>query len=126
MEARVRTPVDLRLGSVLEPVSEMADVIVSNPPYLTEAEFAALDADVRDYEPSLALVGGADGLAPTRALLVQARDRLRPGGLLAVEVDSSRAETVQALARKTGWASGRIAPDVFGRSRYFLAGGGSE
>lgn len=125
--ARQRPPlpsVEFRLGSLFDPVAgERFDVIVSNPPYVTEAEFAALDPSVRDYEPRQALVSGPDGLAHTRAILEAAGDHLRPGGLLALEVDSRRAGAVADCACAWGW-SARIEHDVFDRPRYLLAGKG--
>lgn len=97
------------------------DAIVSNPPYVTAAEYAGLDASVRDFEPALALVGGADGTEPTRRLIDGAAHHLADGGLLAIEVDCSRGEAVAAYARTRGWPDARIAADVFGRPRFFLA-----
>ncbi|MBI4422049.1 MAG: peptide chain release factor N(5)-glutamine methyltransferase, partial [Gemmatimonadetes bacterium] len=116
-------PVELRAGWWLEPVDAPVDVIVANPPYVTEAEFAVLEPSVRAFEPALALVAGADGLGPTRRIVEQARARLRTGGLLAVEVDSGRAGAALALAREAGFADARLAADWFGRDRYLLATG---
>jgi release factor glutamine methyltransferase len=123
--ARLRPPLpslDFRLGSLFQPVEgESFDVVVSNPPYVTEAEFAALDRSVRDCEPREALVSGADGLAHTRAILDAAGGYLKPGGLLALEVDSRRAGAVADHARARGWVAW-VEQDVFGRPRYLFAG----
>ena len=117
-----RTAVEFRAGDLLWPIGpERLDVIVSNPPYVTADEWAALDAGVREHEPRMALVAGADGLAHIRGLLRQAGSRLREGGLLALEVDCRRAGQALACARAHGWASARIEPDLFGRERYLLA-----
>lgn len=114
--------VELRLGSWFEPVAgEQFDVIVSNPPYVAEGEYAELDLGVRDFEPRLALVSGSDGLEATRAILGGARDYLRSGGLLAMEVDSRRAAASARVARHSGWPAVRIERDLFGRPRYLLA-----
>ncbi len=113
---------ELRLGSWFEPVAgEAFDVIVSNPPYVAEGEYAELDAGVRDFEPRLALVSGWDGLDATRAILGGARDYLRAGGLLVLEVDSRRAAESARVARLSGWPAVRIERDLFGRPRYLLA-----
>jgi ribosomal protein L3 glutamine methyltransferase len=64
---------------------ERYDLIVSNPPYVTEAEFAAL-APEYGHEPALGLVSGHDGLDATARILAHAADHLRPGGLLIVEI----------------------------------------
>ena len=116
------TPVEFRAGDLLWPIGpEQVDVLVSNPPYLTADEWTALEAGVREHEPRMALVGGADGLAHVRGLLRQAASRLREGGLLALEVDCRRAGGTLACARAHGWMTARIAPDLFGRERYLLA-----
>jgi len=73
------------------------DVIVSNPPYVAAAEMAGLDADVRDYEPHLALDGGEQGTEVIERLIPQAAQRLRPGGWLLMEVGPSNATIVQQL-----------------------------
>ena len=83
-------------------------------------EYDALDASVRGFEPREALVSGSDGLDATRALLAGAAARLEPGGLLALEIDERRGETVDALARAHGWARTTIRDDLFGRPRYAL------
>jgi release factor glutamine methyltransferase len=62
-----------------------ADLIVANLPYLTRAEIAGLQAEVREHEPRLALDGGADGLSAVDALLPDALRSLRPGGALVLE-----------------------------------------
>lgn len=62
------------------------DVIVANPPYIATAQIDGLDANVRDYEPRLALDGGADGLDPHRRILAGAYDRLVPGGRVFMEI----------------------------------------
>ena len=64
---------------------ERYDLILSNPPYVTTAAMNALPAEYR-HEPALALAAGADGLDVVRRILAEARDHLKPGGILAVEV----------------------------------------
>ncbi|HUL01927.1 MAG TPA: peptide chain release factor N(5)-glutamine methyltransferase [Gemmatimonadales bacterium] len=118
---RPRTPVEIREGDLLEPLgAERFRVIVANPPYLTVAEHAALDAAVRDFEPREALVSGPDGLDATRALLARAATHLEPGGVLALEIDERRADAVCALAETAGWDRAVTRDDLFGRARYAL------
>ena len=122
--ARVRpaVPVEVREGDLLAPLAgERCRLIVANPPYLTEAEYAELDPAVRLFEPRDALVSGADGLAATRALLGGARPLLERGGLLALEIDERRGDAVLALARRCGWRSATLHDDLFGRPRYLVA-----
>lgn len=112
-------PVEVREGDLLEPLAAGPyRAIVSNPPYLTDAEWDALDIAVREYEPRLALTSGADGLEATRALIAGAAERLEPGGLLALEIDERRAGAVRDLALAHEWERIRIEPDLFGRPRY--------
>lgn len=107
------------LCAPLQPGS--CDALVSNPPYLTVTEYAALDSSVRDWEPALALKSGVDGLEATARLLADGQAVLRPGGWLALEVDCTRADAVARLAVERRWDSVSIHMDLFGRERYLLA-----
>jgi release factor glutamine methyltransferase len=118
-----RTPVEVREGNLLRPLSEEGKryrVIVSNPPYLTAAEFDELESSVRDFEPRGALVSGTDGMETTRALFAGAGPLLEPGGLLALEIDERRADAVRALGREFGWHVD-IHEDLFHCPRYALS-----
>ncbi len=113
---------EFRLGDLFQPVAgERFDVIVSNPPYIAGPEYAELDPSVRDFEPQVALLSGPDGLAHTRAILEAGPDYLAAGGLLALELDSRRAEQSAAIARAFGFRDVRVERDVFDRSRFLLA-----
>jgi len=117
-----QAPVEFRQGADYQPLgADRLDVIVSNPPYISEPEFAELEPGVRDFEPRGALVGGPDGLEPTRTLLATGARHLSDGGLLALEIDCRRSQACLALARQAGWSNARVVPDVFGRARYLLA-----
>ena len=124
---RPATPVELRVGDLLGPLAgERFRAIVANPPYLTTAEYAALDPAVRVFEPREALESGADGLDATRALLAGAGTLLESGGVLALEIDERRADQVRALAREYGWNRTLVHEDLFGRPRYALAFAGEH
>lgn len=97
------------------------DALVSNPPYLTDAEYSALDPSVGHWEPERALQSGPDGLAATVRLLTEGQAVLRPGGWIALEVDCYRATLSADRARALGWADVAIHADLFGRERYLLA-----
>ena len=115
-------PVGLVQGDLCAPLQrEVFDALVSNPPYLSAGEYAALDASVRSWEPQAALVSGSDGLEATTRLLHEAIAVLRPGGWLALEVDCGRAEECARRASALGWSSVVIQRDLFGRERYLLA-----
>ncbi|MGE5926830.1 MAG: peptide chain release factor N(5)-glutamine methyltransferase [Gemmatimonadota bacterium] len=107
------------LAGALRP--DACDALVSNPPYLTDAEYAALEPGVRDWEPAMALVSGPDGMRATRALLADALRVVRPGGWIALELDSGRAPLAGQAAAAAGWAGVSIINDLFGRERYLLA-----
>ncbi len=114
--------ISFRRGDLLAPLlGDRVDIVVSNPPYVATGEWEALEASVKDFEPRLALDAGADGLDPYRALVVQTREALHPGGLLALEVDAHRARDVAALASAGGFGSVDVRSDLAGRERYVLA-----
>lgn len=86
-------------GDLLGPVADRGpfDVIVSNPPYIPSAVVDELDPGVRDFEPRLALDGGADGLAVIARLVDQAAPLLKPGGRLMMEIGYDQDEAVRRL-----------------------------
>lgn len=88
------------------------DVITANPPYIPTTEIATLDADVKDFEPRLALDGGDDGLALLRRVIARAPDYLVPGGALAVELGAGQAEAVKALFEARGFADITVDRDI--------------
>ena len=96
LEGRVR----LRQGDLFEALDGPVDVVVSNPPYLSTDEAVDLPPDVR-REPRVALFAGAEGMDVLHRLIVGAREYVRPGGLLALEIDPRRLEAVERLARET-------------------------
>jgi release factor glutamine methyltransferase len=119
---RLGDRIALRHGDLLEPLAgEPVDAVVSNPPYVASAEWEGLEPSVRDYEPREALVSGVDGLGAIRALAPQAYAALRPGGLLALEVDARRAGDAAALAAAAGFVSCTVLQDLCGRPRYLRA-----
>jgi len=115
---------DVRCGDLLAGLlpRERFDLIVSNPPYIPEAEYRGLEPNVRDYEPRLALHGGEDGLDVYRRLIPAAAARLRPGGVLAVEVGAGQAAAVQALFAAAGaFAAAQERADLAGIPRVVFA-----
>ena len=98
------------------------DVVVSNPPYIAYSEANELPADVRDWEPAVALFSGRNGLAATSAIVQQAAVALKTGGLLALEVDVRRASLVAELVASDGrYENVGIELDLTGRERFVLA-----
>ncbi|MCG8470177.1 MAG: peptide chain release factor N(5)-glutamine methyltransferase [Gemmatimonadetes bacterium] len=98
------------------------DLIVSNPPYVTSAEWVALDPVVRDHEPRVALDGGEDGLDVIRTIVHGAVGALGSDGALFLEIGASQGPEVLALLRSTrGLADARIERDLNGRERFATA-----
>ena len=94
-------------GDLLKPLDArglagQVDLVVSNPPYIAEREWDALQPEVRLFEPRMALAGGEDGLAVYRRLVQEAVDLLNAAGWLIVEVGQGQAESVRALIETTG------------------------
>jgi release factor glutamine methyltransferase len=121
--AALKSRVEFRHGSLLAPLKGVKlDAIVCNPPYISFAEVADLPRDVRDWEPSLALLCPQDGLAVTRELVRQAPHSLTPGGFLALEVDTRRAGTVAEMVAVDGRYDGiEVLLDLTGRERFVFA-----
>lgn len=93
------------------------DLIVSNPPYITDDEMAHLDPDVALHDPHLALTPGGDGLAPYCVLAEAAIKRLLPGGALLVEIGWKQGADVAALFETAGLEEIEIVMDLAGRDR---------
>ena len=87
-------------GDLLQPLAHSFDLVVSNPPYVSRAELRTAPPEVHQYEPGLALDGGQDGLNLVRQLLAQAREKLKPGGSLLVEIGATQGLAVTNLAKK--------------------------
>jgi release factor glutamine methyltransferase len=96
----------------------VADLIVSNPPYVALMARDSLQREVRDWEPSLALFGGLTGTAVYERLIPEARRVLKPGGLLALELGFGQWEAVTGLVR--GWRDVEVFPDLAGIPRVLV------
>jgi release factor glutamine methyltransferase len=93
------------------------DLIVSNPPYIASPVISSLDREVRDFDPSLALDGGEDGLDAYRVLRSEARRLLAPSGLMVLEIGYDQAESVGKLAAAHALDVPRLAHDLSGHPR---------
>lgn len=114
--------VDFRHGDLFAALKEgeRFALITVNPPYIGSHEMAGLDADVRDYEPHLALDAGDDALVFYRRLAAGAAARLVQGGTLLVEVGYTQAREVAALFSAHGLNDVRSAKDLAGTERVVL------
>lgn len=114
--------IEFLLGSFFQPVSERRfDLIVSNPPYITSADLADLQPEVRDFEPRLALDGGPDGLDAYRVLATEAPRHLEPNGWLLLEIGAGQDKDVARLLADAGFDAIVTVPDSAGILR--VAGG---
>ena len=97
------------------------DLIVSNPPYIASAEIETLEPEVRDFDPRLALDGGADGLDFYRRLAAGAADFLTPGSQFMLEFGDGQAEAVEKILSAQNWIVEAVIADYSGRNRMIIA-----
>jgi release factor glutamine methyltransferase len=124
--ARLPGPVAARVhlvhGDLATAVRGPFDALVSNPPYVAEAERPELPRDVLDHEPHLALFAAKEGMAAIERLVDDGARVVAPGGLLALELGSTQGDTARTLvAADPRWVDGRIERDLAGRARMLLA-----
>ncbi|MEK7100038.1 MAG: HemK/PrmC family methyltransferase [Patescibacteria group bacterium] len=107
---------DVRRGDLFTPFfEERFDVIATNPPYIPSGR--DLESSVTDYEPSVALYGGTDGLDLIRKIAKDAKNHLNPKGELWMECDSEHIESARELVREGGASTTLIRTDQYGRPR---------
>lgn len=97
------------------------DIVVSNPPYVSEADYETLPAEIRNHEPALALLGGSDGLKYARKIAETAGRVLRRQGVLLVEVGYGQAEDVGEIFRRSGFSGIVSVKDPYGAERVVKA-----
>jgi release factor glutamine methyltransferase len=116
--------VTLHQGDVSHALPELdgtVDVVVSNPPYVADDELPGTDPEVRDHDPHLALVAGADGLDVVREVERAAYRLLKPGGVVVVEHSDRQGESAPAVFDAARWRDVRDHPDLVGRPRFVTA-----
>lgn len=97
------------------------DMVVSNPPYISTAEMAALDRAVLDWEPREALESGPAGTEALEHLIATAPGWLRPGGVLVLEMAPHQAEALGAAAGRAGFGEVEVVADLAGNARSLVA-----
>ncbi len=113
LQADFTLPLPLAAGSF--------DLVVSNPPYISEEEYAGLDPGVRNFEPRSALVPGPEGLEHPRAVEAAARALLKEGGLLLMEHGYLQSDACRALCPDAYWKDMRTGRDLAGKDRFLSA-----
>jgi release factor glutamine methyltransferase len=109
--------VDFVQSNWLENVTGTFDLIVSNPPYITDEAMKALAPDVIQYDPRQALAGGADGLTAYRDILNSAQDFLAIGGYLVFEIGYDQGASVSRLMRQAGFSNIKVTQDLASHDR---------
>ena len=105
----------------LDDVEGTFDLVVSNPPYISEDEIATLDPEVRGYEPRMALTPGGDGLDAYRAIAANLPRVLAPGALVLLEIGPTQAMEVSAILATAGLNVLAVLPDLDQRPRVVMA-----
>ncbi len=93
------------------------DMIIANPPYISDAEMRTLDEAVAAHDPYLALHGGTDGLDAYRAIMQQIADFLHPSGWLIFEIGAQQSAAVLGLMAAAGLGKTSVHQDLAGRDR---------
>jgi len=97
------------------------DVVVSNPPYIA-VDDSEVDESVREWEPASALFAGGDGFDDIRAIMTGAREWLKPGGWLVLEIGYRQGDAVLALASECGLVNAEVRNDLAHRPRILVCG----
>ena len=122
-ELGVADRIEFRLGNLLEPLGgERFQFLISNPPYISDAEWEAVEPNVKDYEPVTALRGGRDGLAFIHPLIEHAHEHLLSPGQLLIEIADSQKKRVLELATTArGLSNAVVLADHEGLPRVLVA-----
>ena len=113
--------IQLLWGDMLHPLPEPVHLMVANLPYVKDAEIAHLSQEITGFEPAMALAGGADGLDRIRQLLAEARRKLRPRGVLLVEIDPRQSQAAIVLVQSCfSTSEARVAKDLGGLDRVVI------
>lgn len=113
--------VNFLVGDLLEPfVGRKADVVVCNPPYISEEEFHTLDPSVKNFEPKRALVSGKTGLEFYERLAKELPAHLNSGAKVFFEIGTGQGEKIQKLFCESHWKKVRYEPDWAGHDRFFF------
>lgn len=110
------------LSDWFDDISGRYDAILSNPPYISSSEYAALSPEVKDHDPPMALLAGDDGLDAYRAIAAGAGLHLEAGGIVGLEIGASQKDGVTEVFEAAGLARLDAAKDIGGRDRALVFG----
>lgn len=103
------------------PAGQTFDMVLSNPPYITNAAMETLDHEVLGYDPDMALRGGADGLDAYKIIIAGASPHLAPKGWLGLEIGFDQAEALENLLKSGPWTNIHVDQDLSGLDRVVWA-----
>ncbi len=104
-----------------ETVAGHFDLIISNPPYIDDVAMSELPRDVAEFDPSLALRGGADGLSAYRLIAAAAKEYLKSNGALVFEIGYDQGEAVLDILKRNGYRDTLLYHDIFQQPRIVTA-----
>lgn len=104
-----------------ETVDGQFDLIISNPPYIDDIAMSELPRDVAEFDPSLALHGGADGLDPYRLIAAQAKEYMKANGAIVLEIGYDQGESVIDILKRNGFIDTALYRDIFEQPRIVTA-----
>lgn len=116
----LKSPIRFLQSNWFDNVEGIFDLIVANPPYLTEMEWRNAQPEVREYEPRLALTPGGDGLADLKSIISSALTYLDRAGDLVLEIGSPQAKDLLEFSRSSGFCSGQVLKDSLRRDRFLF------
>jgi len=114
---RCRDRIDFVAADLFPDGASRFDLIVSNPPYVAEADFKGLAPEIRLHEPRIALAAGHDGLDFYRRIAADCRAHLKPGGAVMAEIGAGQASSIEALFRRAGFSNIEAVRDLAGIER---------
>ena len=104
-------------GAWFGPVTGKYDLIVSNPPYISDAAMESLEPEVAQYDPDISLRGGRDGLDPYHIIVGEASMYLKPNGWMWVEIGFDQGDAVQKMFQEAGFKGISVVKDLSGHDR---------
>ena len=111
---KLETNINLIHSDLLDNVFGEFDIIVSNPPYIKSHDIKTLPENVKNFEPLIALDGGADGLDIYKRLIPQGFNKLKPGGMIVLEIGPTQAKDIM---QNSGFTDVKIQKDYAGTNR---------
>jgi release factor glutamine methyltransferase len=116
-----KVDVELLQGDLLQPfLGRRADLIICNPPYISDDEYKKLDRSVKDFEPKIALTSGPTGIEFYERLSKRLPDYLNPGARVYLEIGSGQGRSLLDLFSDSLWTQKKVINDWAGHNRFFF------